>query len=161
MPHFIVEFLASFLIWFMFAGLLPLWFFDGKITKEQVLHALVASFTAWLIANILQNIIPTTRPFVVNGGPTFVWSTISPHEGSFPSGHSALAFGLATSIWLHDRKVGWIYLILAILVGSGRVLANVHYPVDILGGALLGVFTAFIVERIHLFKLISRLKIRS
>jgi undecaprenyl-diphosphatase len=158
MNNLIIEFLASFLIWFMFAGLLLLWFIDGRITKEQVLHALIAAFIAWLIANILQNIIPTTRPFVTNGGPTLVWLPKSPDEGSFPSGHTALAFGLATTIWLHERKIGWVYLVLALIVGAARVLANVHYPIDILGGALLGMFTAFAVEKAHVFKLLSRLK---
>ena len=41
-----ITFAASFLIWLMFAGLLVLWIIDGKIKKEEALHALFASLIA-------------------------------------------------------------------------------------------------------------------
>ena len=44
MNHLVITFLASFLIWFMFAGLFILWMFRGDIKSEHVLHALIASF---------------------------------------------------------------------------------------------------------------------
>ena len=63
-----------------------------------------------------------------------------------------MAFALATTIWLHDRKVGWIYIIWALFVGLARILANVHYPIDIWGGAILGIVIAFSLEKIHFYK---------
>lgn len=148
MSNLVIEFLASFLIWLMFLGLLILWAIDGKIKKEQVLHALVASLFAWTLAEIIKRLIPTTRPFMVNGEMPLTLTVNN--DGSFPSGHTSAAFALATTIWLHDRKVGWAYIIAALIVGAARVLANVHYPVDILAGAILGFVTAFGVERLHL-----------
>ena len=156
MQSIIIEFLASFLIWLMFLGLFVVWYLDGKVKKEMVLHGFVAFWTAWIIAEILKKLIPTARPFMVNGGEPLTLTISS--DGSFPSGHSAAAFALATTIWLHDRKVGWAYIIAALIVGTARVLANVHYPVDILAGAILGILTAFSVEKLHLFKLIWRNK---
>ena len=154
MQSIIIEFLASFLIWLMFLGLLILWFIDGRIKKEQVLHALVASLVAWTLAEIIKRLIPTARPFIVNGEMPLTLTVQS--DGSFPSGHTAAAFALATTIWLHDRKVGWAYIIAALIVGAARVLANVHYPVDILAGAILGILTAFSVEKVHLFSLLKK-----
>ncbi len=152
----IITFLASFLIWFMFAGLIILWVIDGRIKKEEALHAIVAFILAWVVADIIKLFFPTLRPFIVNGAPSL---TLFPeHNGAFPSGHSSAAFALAVTIWLHDRKLGWIYILLALIVGTARVLANVHYPVDILGGAVVGILTAFLVERVHLFKLLGRIK---
>ena len=78
-----------------------------------------------------------------------------PADGAFPSQHAALAFALGVTIFMHDRKVGWFYLIGAIAIGIARVVANVHYPVDIIGGALLGTLVAVIVEKIHLFRLLT------
>ena len=49
--------------------------------------------------------------------------------------------------------MGWFYLLAAILIGVARVMANVHYPADILGGALLGTLVAIVVEKTHFFKL--------
>lgn len=154
MSHLLIEFFASFLIWLMYAGLLVLWVIDGKIKKEQVTHALLASFLAWVVAEILRNIFRTVRPFILDGSQPLTLTV--PRNGAFPSGHTAGAFALATMIWLHDRKVGWFYLISALVVGVARVLANVHYPIDILGGAILGIFTSFAVEKIHFRKLFKK-----
>lgn len=145
--NFIITFLASFLIWFMFAGLLVLWVIDGKIKKEQVVHALIAAVSAWVIAQIIKEIFPTARPFELNNLTPLV--LMPTNDSAFPSGHSALAFGMAVSLWLHDKKVGSLYVLSAFLIGLSRILANVHYPADILGGALLGSVVAIAIERVH------------
>lgn len=153
MINLVITFLASFLIWFMFAGLLVLWLIDGKIKREQVLHAILAVAFAWGIAQVVKALFPTVRPFELNDLTPL---TLLPRKGgAFPSGHSAAAFALATTIWLHDKKVGLIYIISALTVGIARVLGNVHYPIDILGGAILGSATSFLAEKVHLKKFIS------
>lgn len=156
MDDVVIEFLATFLIWILYAGLVVLWFIDGKIKKEQVLHALVAGGIAWLIAFAIKRIFPTLRPYMINGGETDV--VIPPSDGAFPSAHTALAFSLASTIFMHDKKVGFWYLGAALLIGTARVLANVHYPIDILGGAVIGTLIAIIVEKTHMFKLLPRNK---
>lgn len=150
----IVEFFASFLIWFMYAGLILLWFIDGKIKKEQVMHAITASLIAFLVTEILKRVFHTVRPFVTDGLAPLTLTI--PSDAAFPSTHTALAFALAITVWLHDRKVGWIYLISALFVGVARILANVHYPIDIWGGAILGIVIAFGLEKAHLFSFIKR-----
>jgi undecaprenyl-diphosphatase len=154
MEKVIIEFLATFLIWLLYAGLVVLWFIDGKIKKEQVIHALVAGLFAWFLAQAIKFLFPTDRPFLVNGENILVM--IMPKGSAFPSAHTALAFSLAVTIFLHDGKVGWSYLFGALLIGMARVLANVHYPVDILGGALLGTIVAIIIEKTHMFKLFEK-----
>jgi undecaprenyl-diphosphatase len=143
----IIEFFASFFIYFLFAGLLVLWFIDGKIKKEQVIHALFATFVAWAVSALIKHFFPTLRPFMVNGKEVDI--LIKPLDGAFPSGHTAEAFALAVTIFMHDRKIGWCFLASALLIGVARVIANVHYPVDIVGGAFLGTIVAVIIEKIH------------
>jgi undecaprenyl-diphosphatase len=146
-----VTFLASFLIWFMFFGLLILWKSDGKIRREQVLHALFAALIAWGFSSMIKSFFPTLRPFEVEGVTPLTLTT--PTDSAFPSSHTAVGFALATSIWLHDKKWGSIYIICALLVGLGRVLSDVHYVADILGGAVVGIVVSFVTERMHLFKM--------
>lgn len=153
MQDLIVMFLASFLIYFLFLGLIVLWFIDGKIKKEQVIHALFACLFAWIIATLIKHFFPTIRPFVINGGDIGV--IIPPTDGAFPSEHTVIAFALAVSVFLHDRRVGWVFLISALTVGIARVIANVHYPIDIVGGAFLGTIIAVIVEKVHFGKIHS------
>ena len=62
-----------------------------------------------------------------------------PGARSFPSGHTAASFAFATGV---GRELAWtrppLYT-LAALVGYSRVHAGVHYPLDVIGGALAGV----------------------
>lgn len=155
MNNLIVEFLASFLIYLLFAGLIVLWFIDGKIKKEQVLHALFAAFVAWAVTAIIKIFFPTLRPFRVDSLLLPLTFTI-PNDASFPSGHSAEAFAVAITVWLHDKKIGWIFLVTALVIGMSRVWANVHYPIDIVGGALIGTLVAVIIEKVHFTKLWSK-----
>lgn len=143
-----ITFMASFLIWFMFGGLFVLWTVDGRIKKEQVVHALLAFIVAWVLTDIIKNFFPTLRPFEVNHLRTL--TVFARGDGSFPSGHTASSFALATTIFLHDKKVGSGFLIVAALVGVGRILGNVHYPIDIFGGATLGIVTSLLIEKVHL-----------
>lgn len=136
----------------MFGGLLILWLIDGKIKREQVLHALLAVAVAWGIAQVIKAVFPTVRPFELNGLTPL--TLLPSSDGAFPSGHSAAAFALATTIWLHDKKIGWVFVIAALVVGVARVLGHVHYPIDILGGAVLGAVVAFLIEKVHLRKFI-------
>lgn len=154
----IVLFFASFFIYFLFIGLGVLWVIDGKIKKEQVVHALFACLFAWLIALIVKHFFPTLRPFMVDGRGTDV--LFRPTDGAFPSEHTVIAFALSVTIFLHDRKVGWVFLISSLLIGIARVLANVHYPIDIVGGAFLGTIVAVIIEKLHFLDLVNRLSPR-
>lgn len=137
----------------MFAGVFILWYMDGKIRKEQVIHALASTFLAWVVAQFIKTLMPMQRPFVLNNLPTLTLTV--PGDGAFPSAHTATAFALAVTIWLHNKKVGTLYLLLALAVGIGRIFANVHYPLDIVAGAILGGSVSLITERMHLYKLIG------
>lgn len=63
---------------------------------------------------------------------------------SFPSGHTLASFEAATALLLNKRKLGIIALVLAILIAFSRMYLFVHYPTDILGGAVLGIGIGFL-----------------
>lgn len=148
-----LTFIASALIWLLYMSLIILWFVDGRIKKEQVVHALVAGGIAFVATFILKHLIHSVRPYILNGMQTSVF--LNPTDGAFPSAHTALAFSLAVTIFMHDKKVGALFLILALSIGTARVLANVHYPIDIIGGAFLGTFIAVLVEKTHFRKFVA------
>ncbi len=61
---------------------------------------------------------------------------------SFPSGHAAFYFALATVVYFHNKKAGYAYFALAGLMGFARVFVGVHWPADIVAGAILGILTS-------------------
>ncbi len=83
------------------------------------------------------------RPFVALGFEPLISQDSG---GSFPSGHAALFFALAMGLWYMNRRWGVTYLILALLNGFARIFVGVHYPLDVLGGALIGIGSAYIVH---------------
>jgi undecaprenyl-diphosphatase len=65
-----------------------------------------------------------------------------PHSGSFPSGHASAAFACATVLaWTLPRLAVPAFLLAAAIAWS-RVYVGVHWPLDVLGGAVLGVVIA-------------------
>jgi undecaprenyl-diphosphatase len=66
-----------------------------------------------------------------------------PHTSSFPSGHAATSFACAATLArFAPRRVAVLLYILAALIAYSRVYVGVHYPLDVLGGALLGLLVA-------------------
>ena len=65
---------------------------------------------------------------------------------SFPSGHTAAAFVVVATVGLFYSFLFLPLLLLALLIGFSRIYLGVHYPTDILAGALLGIFCAEIAR---------------
>jgi undecaprenyl-diphosphatase len=107
---------------------------------------LVADVVADLISLALRQVIDRPRPFLVHPLPRPL--VHPPSTGSFPSGHSATAFACATVIaWASPRLAVPIF-VLAALVAWSRVYVGVHYPLDVIGGAALGVLVAIALLRL-------------
>jgi undecaprenyl-diphosphatase len=70
------------------------------------------------------------------------------HLSSFPSGDSAMAFALASFfLWLNP-KVGFVFLVYALLIAYGRVYLGAHFPLDVFAGALIGIFSFLLALRL-------------
>jgi undecaprenyl-diphosphatase len=91
----------------------------------------------------LRQLIGRPRPFLAHADPSPLVN--KPSTGSFPSGHTATAFACATVIAWAWPKAAVPVFVLAALVGWSRVYVGVHYPLDVLGGALLGTLVGALV----------------
>lgn len=66
-------------------------------------------------------------------------------SSSFPSCHTYIAFAVATSVFLYGhKKLGPVLMVLAIFLAIGRIGVGLHYPSDVIGGALLGIGSGII-----------------
>ena len=66
----------------------------------------------------------------------------APTDGSFPSGHAATSFAAATVLTFAWPRWWPAFLLLALAIGFSRVYVGVHYPLDVVGGAVLGILVA-------------------
>lgn len=129
------------LIWLVSSAVM-LCFPKSRKTGVLVLMALLASL---LVNNfILKNVVARSRPWTcVEGLQTLVEK---PKDYSFPSGHTASSFAAAIVMYKTlPARVGVPAVILAVGISLSRLYVGVHYPTDVLAGALSGIIIALTV----------------
>ena len=113
--------------------------------KEIVLVFFAGGF-AWVISHFLKTIFHTLRPFVEFSN---VHNLISETGYAFPSGHATFYMALAFAVFLTHKKAGYWFMFFALLIGLARIIVGVHFPIDILGGFILGALIAYLVRFIY------------
>jgi undecaprenyl-diphosphatase len=126
------------LIWLLLALILYL---TGPKNRRTSFLMLVALFTSFVLGEeILKHIFQRPRPFLSLEGVNLL--VAAPGSFSFPSGHTANAFASSLVIARKVPRLAWAVLLLAVVIAFSRVYVGVHYPLDILGGGLLGFLCA-------------------
>lgn len=106
---------------------------------------IVSPFVAWGINWLIKSMVREERPCVVYQFASMVPCPSAPPDWSWPSGHSAIAAALATSIILVLPRLWPIVVALAFLQGYGRVALGVHYVHDVLSGWAVGIIATLLV----------------
>lgn len=128
------------ILWIVIALIL---LFRVKTRKCGIL-IITAMVIGLIIGNvILKNLIARPRPFSLDESIQLLIP--KPVDYSFPSCHTMVSFEAAIIIFLNNKKWGMIAIATAILIGFSRMYLFVHYPSDVLFGAILGSIIAIIV----------------
>ncbi|MEO5668052.1 MAG: phosphatase PAP2 family protein [Bdellovibrionota bacterium] len=101
-------------------------------------------FVAYVLGYLLKRIFGRTRPF--DSIADFVPLVSAPHGDSFPSSHASTSVGLFVGLLLVAHPFAPLVGVWAILVSYSRFYLGVHFPSDILGGAVFGVLCALIAH---------------
>lgn len=118
--------------------------FDRRL-RYACFTALVSVLVVWLVVNVFRSVLPFPRPAFYGLG--IQWAPQGERPG-FPSLHAAGAFAAAFSLWcLPWRAPVRAALAVAALVGWSRVFLGLHFPLDVIVGAMLAAVVAIAVER--------------
>jgi undecaprenyl-diphosphatase len=110
----------------------------------EVIRVFASGVVAWITASVLKMLVHTPRPF--NAISTV--HSLFPESGyAFPSGHATFFSAIAFAIYFKHKKAGYIFLACALIIGLARIAGGVHYPIDILGGYVLGFLVAFSIQK--------------
>ncbi len=123
------------------AGLILYW----RGHRELGFDVIVLTIVTAVVVEALKWMLMRERPFeVLTDVHTISWGALTSAGGySMPSGHVARAFALTTLIALGaPRRTGMLLLILAGLLAVSRIYLGLHWPSDVLAGALLGIALA-------------------
>jgi len=100
-----------------------------------------------LLCNILlKPLVARQRPFILN--PAFQLLIAAPQDYSFPSGHAAVSFACASVLWIYRSRWRFPAAVLAFIIAFSRLYLYVHFPTDVLAGAMIGVMAGVISCRI-------------
>lgn len=112
---------------------------------KEIFFVFFSGICAWLIAYILKILIHTPRPFEVLPG---VYSLFGETGFAFPSGHATFFIALAFSIFFKHKRTGYVFMFFAFLIGIARIITGVHFPLDIVGGFVLGSLIAYFLKNV-------------
>ncbi len=121
-----------------------------KKTRRVGITMGVSLIIGLLICNLaIKPLVARIRPYDLLGTTPYIISAESDY--SFPSGHATACFECATAIFIYSKKWGVAAYVLAAIVGFSRLYLFVHYPSDVICGALLGVIDGILAALIVKF----------
>ena len=133
--------------------LLLMWRGGPKGRVIGVLIIILVAFSDQFSSSLIKRLVERPRPCHTIDGRTVVEHVrllVDCGSGySFPSSHAVNNFAVGTLLSYHYRRWTWLFMSVAALVGFSRVYVGVHFPSDIVGGALIGAFCAWCVLLVH------------
>lgn len=142
----IVSALGNLGILWIILGFNIILFGKGKKQKKWGFLLLVCLAVTAVVSNFfIKPVIQRMRPF----DKLFLEILIQkPHDFSFPSGHTSAAFASAIVFYMYNKKAGVFMYLFAFLMAFSRLYLLVHYPSDILIGALIGTGISWYITKI-------------
>jgi len=144
-------FLAKYALYVLVVGMF-VWVVSSREKLRErsrlFLTALGAALASrFIFTEVIRALLPRERPYQFFGFDPLIAEPLL-NSSSFPSGHAAFLFALVTTFVAFLPKSSWLYLA-ALAVGLARIFAGVHWPSDIVAGAILGIAVGLAARPIY------------
>ena len=132
--------MAAFALWFM-----------GKTSQARALnqraflYAAIGAGFANLLVRIANDNFYRARPFIAMPDTQVLF--YRPHDPSFPSNAAAFAFAITAGVFLVNRRWGMLIGAGAVMFTVARIIAGMHYPLDVVSGGIIGILTAWVFAK--------------
>ncbi|WP_085875402.1 phosphatase PAP2 family protein [Peptoniphilus vaginalis] len=121
-----------------------LFYLGFRIESINVILALI--FNGIVCNLLLKNILKRKRPSWITKVELLIKD---PTDFSFPSGHASSSFAAALTIYFYFRGMGIFFLVIATLIAFSRIYHFVHYPSDVIIGAIIGIIIALVTKNYY------------
>jgi membrane-associated phospholipid phosphatase len=144
--------------WYLIgSALLYLYFVFGAPSRpwaNRMIYFFCAVAASGLLTNVVKWLMGRWRPkvFIPEGFYGFEFFGFGYEQTSFPSGHATTICTAAVALSLFFPRFRWLWIILALLVCISRVIIGAHYLSDVIMGAYIGIFVAFLLRKWPLFE---------
>lgn len=129
-----------------------LWVFTAFILfylgfRVESINIVLALMFNGIICNLLlKNILKRKRPSWINKVELLIKN---PTDFSFPSGHASSSFAAAVTVLYYFQGMGVVFIVVAFLIAISRIYHFVHYPSDVIIGAILGIIIAIVTKNLY------------
>lgn len=135
--------IAEYMVFFLALSVILFWFTRINKNRMMVICGGVTFILAEIIGKMAGKIHSNHQPFAeLSNVNKLIEKAV---DNSFPSDHTILFFSFCVTFWLFKRGWGFLWILLAFLVGISRIWVGVHYPADVLVGAVISTLAASVV----------------
>ncbi len=121
--------------WILWAVIAVVFLLIKKYRKSGINLILCVGLCVIITELIIKLLIMRERPYIT---AEYALIVSEPAGTSFPSSHTAISFAAAMSLMLTDKRFGIPAVVFSVLVGFSRLYLYVHFPTDVIAGAIFG-----------------------
>ncbi len=122
------------ILWYAVIAVLPLLY--GRAALRPAVVMALTGLAGLLLYKLLKRTLVRERPFMTHASIDRAMAPLDRY--SFPSGHTLHAVCFTVQVTAHYPALGWVLIPLTLLIAGSRTVLGLHYPTDVLAGALLG-----------------------